>query len=98
MREAERRVEALARPEESAAREAPRLREAIGELDRRIDERLDVVERAVVARPPRHLVADLGRVPDDPKGARRWRAAARAVEAYRVRFGVEDRGRQVGVR
>jgi hypothetical protein len=40
--------------------------------------------------PPVHLVADLGGRPDTPAGRAAWRAAAIAIQAYRVSHHVDD--------
>jgi len=50
-------------------------------------------ERAVVryeATSPRWLVAELGTPPHEPGNRARWRAAARALERHRLRWGITD--------
>ncbi len=63
------------------------------ELARLRTELFGRAERAVVryeAASPRWLVAELGTPPHDPGARARWRAAVRALESHRLRWGITD--------
>jgi hypothetical protein len=66
-------------------------------IERAVEARIEQLVEADIHNPPEYL-RDLGRIPDDPGGSARWRAAAHYVERHRVERHVTDRQRPFGRR
>ena len=59
-------------------------------LDAEVERRVDARARAAERETPAYLERELGRPPDSQLDRAPWRAAARAIEGYRERYGVTD--------
>jgi conjugative relaxase-like TrwC/TraI family protein len=77
----------------SAAREA---RAEVAAIDRILDRREAMALAAVRVSPPDYLVAELGERPNGEAERVAWDRAAREVEGYRQRHGIEDRDLALG--
>ncbi|MBS0550537.1 MAG: hypothetical protein JSR24_22490, partial [Proteobacteria bacterium] len=67
-------------------------RAEVAAIDHILDRRLDMALAAARVSPGDHLVAELGERPEEGSGRLAWDRAAREVEGYRLRNGVEDLG------
>jgi conjugative relaxase-like TrwC/TraI family protein len=91
--------EALAR-HEAEREELPTVahdaRAEVATIDRILDRREDMALAAARVSPGAYLVAELGERPEDGRERIAWDRAAREVEGYRQRHGIEDPERALG--